>query len=162
MSHQRKIYSNKEHGQLYQNLRNAWKIKSKCIVFSEYFKQWIYTHITKTRKKQVEQTVTVYNYGHKWETISFGRCSNNIQPIFIPDEDNPLQIKNNKWANFLFENMINKSLYVSQNLFQNAENESRIQWNVGSILIIFDYENNKWVKGKIKNIFDDQVEYEGR
>ncbi len=49
-------------------------------------------------------------------------------------------------------------MYVTQNLFKNKENESRIKWNIGNILIIFDYENNKWVKGKIINIFQKNVE----
>ncbi len=51
--------------------------------------------------------------------------------------------------------MINKSLYLSQYLLKSKENESRIKWNVGDIIINYiDYKNDKWVKGTIINIFD--------
>eukprot|EP01084_Bolivina_argentea_P300759 518690_1 len=145
------------HGKLYQELRNEWKIGSKCIVFSWSFKQWIYTSISKIENKKCEQILTVKDHEDededndddaRLETISLERFSNNIQPIYISNsKSNNIS---NKWVNILSSNDINKSLYVTQNLFKNKENESRIKWNIGNILIIFDYENEKWVKGKKK------------
>eukprot|EP01084_Bolivina_argentea_P306134 528948_1 len=41
-----------QEGKLYKQLRNEWKIGSKCIMFSEAFKQWIYTKIKKIENKQ--------------------------------------------------------------------------------------------------------------
>ncbi len=57
------------------------------------------------------------------------------------------------------DEIINNSLYVTQNLLLKIENETRIKWKIGNILIEFDYENNKRVKGKIGNVFDKEVEY---
>ncbi len=47
---------------------------------------------------------------------------------------------------------------MSQKLLLKIENETLIKWKNGNILIIFDYENNKWVKGKIGNIFHKEIE----
>ncbi len=147
-----------QHGKLYKQLRNEWKIGSKCIVFSKTFKQWINTNIIKIENKNGEQILTVKNGGH-YETISFERFSNNIQPIYISNsKSNNIS---NEWINLLNSNDINKSLYVTQNLFKNKENESRIKWDIGNILIIFDYQNEKWVKGKIINIFNENIEWKG-
>eukprot|EP01084_Bolivina_argentea_P297157 511879_1 len=67
-----------QHETLYEQLRNEWKIGSKCIVFSDTFKQWINTNIIKIENKKCEQILTVNSYDD--ETISFERFSNNIQP----------------------------------------------------------------------------------
>eukprot|EP01084_Bolivina_argentea_P046892 86369_1 len=40
-----------QHGTLYKQLRNEWKIGSKCIMFSGAFKQWIYTNIEEIENK---------------------------------------------------------------------------------------------------------------
>eukprot|EP01084_Bolivina_argentea_P267801 454693_1 len=53
--------------------------------------------------------------------------------------------------------MISKSLYVTQYLLSNKEYETRIKWYIGSVLIIFDYEKEQWVKGKIIDIFTKHV-----
>eukprot|EP01084_Bolivina_argentea_P211926 360366_1 len=124
-------------GKLYEELRNEWKIGSKCIMFSETFKQWIYTNIHKLSYEKDEQIVIVKDGDHEDdETISFESFSNNIQPIYVPDsKSNNIS---NEWINLLTSNDINNSLYVTQNLFNNKENQSRIKWNIGNILIIFD------------------------
>eukprot|EP01084_Bolivina_argentea_P222914 377270_1 len=130
-------------GQLYKQLRNEWIIGSKCIVLSGSLEpQWIYTNIIKIENKNGEEILTTN--GDSWESV-WERNSNNIQPIYVCDEkENKM---NNKRTNLLSEEIINKSLYVSHNLLTNKENETRIKWTIGWILIIFDYENNKWVKG---------------
>ncbi len=75
-----------------------------------------------------------------YDSIELERFSNNIQPIHIC-ESKESNI-NNKWTNSLDENMICKSLYVTQNLLIRKENSTRIKWN-GSIVCIFDYEKEK-------------------
>eukprot|EP01084_Bolivina_argentea_P014513 27124_1 len=131
--------------QLYQQLRNQWKIGSKCIVFSKTFKKWIRATITKIENEQNEEILAVTE-GDRMGRISFERFSNNIQPIYVSNEESKSNMEN-KWAHLLNSNDINKSLYVTQNLLKNKENESRLKWNIGHILIIFDYKNEKWVKG---------------
>eukprot|EP01084_Bolivina_argentea_P315502 546608_1 len=64
----------------YEQLRNEWKVGSKCMVFSTDFKQWIYTNINGIQNKKGQQILTV-----KSDHISFPRFSNNIQPIYIRD-----------------------------------------------------------------------------
>eukprot|EP01084_Bolivina_argentea_P281943 482508_1 len=99
-----------QHPNVCQQLRNEWKVGSKCIVFSEEYKQWITTNIKLIKNKQGEEILTVKNYANKWEDASFSKFSNNIQPIYICEtkENN----SNNKWTNLLNENMISNSLYV--------------------------------------------------
>eukprot|EP01084_Bolivina_argentea_P162741 283168_1 len=140
--------STSEQGELEQELRNKWVIGSKCMIFSRTFKQWIYTTIEKIENKDHQEILTVKNYGDEdFETaVSFNRYSNNIQPIYISNIDNNIV---NKWTNLLNSNMISNSLYVTQNLLKNKENNTRIKWNIGNILIIFDYKNEKWVEGEI-------------
>eukprot|EP01084_Bolivina_argentea_P076264 138193_1 len=140
-------------GELEHKLRNEWIIGSKCMVFSTTFEfKWIYTTIEKIENKNDEEILTVKNYGNKYENISFNRWSNNIKPIYIEEKENKSET-NDKWTDLLDENMISNSLYVTQNLLKNKENETRIKWNIGNILIIFNYKESKWVKGKIKNMF---------
>eukprot|EP01084_Bolivina_argentea_P277439 473648_1 len=117
-----------QHGKLYKQLRNEWKIGSKCIVFSKTFKQWINTNIIKIENKKGEQILTVKNYGDEYdENISFERFSNNIQPIYISNsKSNNIS---HEWMNVLSSNDINKSVYVTHNLLKNKETESRIKWN---------------------------------
>eukprot|EP01084_Bolivina_argentea_P014856 27782_1 len=101
------------------NTRNEWKIGSKCIVFSYTLDAWIYTNIEKIENKKCEEILTVKNYGYYDETISFSRFSANIQPIYVYEEkENNI---NNKWTNLLNEDMINQSLYVTQNLLITKE-----------------------------------------
>eukprot|EP01084_Bolivina_argentea_P031702 58683_1 len=123
-------------GKLYDQLRNEWNTGSQCIMYSANLKQWICTNIEEIENKNGQQILIVKN------AQDINRFSNNIQPIYASDsKDNSI---NDKWTNLLTSEMINKSLYVTQNLLKNTENESRIKWNNGSILIIFDYKNEKW------------------
>eukprot|EP01084_Bolivina_argentea_P056638 103604_1 len=46
---------------LYEQLRNEWKIGSKCIVFSSDFQHWIYTNIIEIKNEKREQILTVKN-----------------------------------------------------------------------------------------------------
>eukprot|EP01084_Bolivina_argentea_P076269 138206_1 len=127
------------HLQLYEQLRREWAIQSKCVVFSFVFNIWIHTYVIKIENKNGDEILTVKR--GNWADYQ---------------ENN----KNVKWTNLLTEEIINNSLYVTQNLVSNKENETRIKWNIGSIVSVFDYENYKWVKGKIINIFYKEVERE--
>eukprot|EP01084_Bolivina_argentea_P031148 57663_1 len=118
-------------GELEKVLRNKWVIGSKCMMFSRRFKQWIYTTIEKIENKDYQEILTIKNHGPGWgnETISFNRFSNNIQPIYNEHISNNIS---HKWTNLLNSNMISNSLYVTQNLLKNKENNTRIKWNIGN------------------------------
>eukprot|EP01084_Bolivina_argentea_P076271 138209_1 len=148
-----------QNGQLYEQLRREWAIQSKCVVFSWVFKIWIHTYVIKIKNKNGDEILTVkHGNWDDYQGVRLERYSGNIQPIYVCDEKE--NNKNDKWTNLLTEEIINNSLYVTQNLVSNKENETRIKWNIGSIVSVFDYENYKWVKGKIINIFYKEVERE--
>ncbi len=46
------------------------------------------------------------------------------------------------------DEIMTNSLFLTQNLLLKTENETRIKWRIGNILIIFDYKNIELVKGK--------------
>eukprot|EP01084_Bolivina_argentea_P167694 290985_1 len=60
-------------GELYQKLRNEWKIGSKCIVFSELCYRWVYANISKIENGEIRrEDIKFYKQGEEVLTLQYG------------------------------------------------------------------------------------------
>eukprot|EP01084_Bolivina_argentea_P170121 294799_1 len=138
-----------------QQIRTEWKEGSRCMIFCSWREQWILSYIQKINYH--EHTLIVFD---RFTNRTRSQFSDNIQPFCFQNEDDQTYTAvPNIWNPSNMCNA-NNSLFVTQGLEKQKENDLRRRWRIRSKLIIFDEEKSEWVNGEIVKIFID-VLYSG-